>query len=128
MKSILAIIMLITSTTGLAAGFAMTYDSSGMILGLKSTLLESTPFRNYFIPGIIYIFLIGIPASLCLILINIKSKVNYNICLSFNALLIVISIIQLAILSEYSPIATFFLIMGITGALTSAQLSGKEAI
>lgn len=78
---IIAIVFLfIIGLNALAAGYSFIVEPSGKRLGMTTNYLQYSPFRNYFIPGIILFTAIGIFSILTAIM-AIKRKSIYPLLL-----------------------------------------------
>jgi hypothetical protein len=58
--SLLFLTVLAQALSGLAGGFGLMVDPSGQTVGLPAAWLEGSPFRNYFIPGLILFTVLGV--------------------------------------------------------------------
>jgi 4-hydroxybenzoate polyprenyltransferase len=52
--------VLLQAISGLAGGYALLADPSGDLIGLPLAWLEGTPFSDYFVPGIILFWVLGV--------------------------------------------------------------------
>jgi len=53
-------LILFQGVSGLFGGFALVADPTGAVLSMPVTLLEGSPFDNFFIPGLILLTILGI--------------------------------------------------------------------
>ena len=53
-------LILFQGVSGLFGGFALVADPTGAILNMPVTLLQESPFENFFIPGLILLTILGI--------------------------------------------------------------------
>jgi hypothetical protein len=64
-------LMFLLAVSGLMGGGAFLLDPSGYLLQMPLSLLESSPFPNYLVPGIILFILLGCyPTVMCYALIK----------------------------------------------------------
>lgn len=57
---LLAVVLTLQSFTALVCGAAMMWDPSGVSMQLPSVVLETAPFKNFFIPGMFLFTCLGL--------------------------------------------------------------------
>ena len=63
-----------TGINAIIAGLLFMIDPSGNKIGLTTNYLQTSPFKNYLIPGIILFTLIGLGCAVCMYLLIIKNR------------------------------------------------------
>ena len=113
---LLIIFVLLEGISGLYGGIALIIDPSGGQIGLPSNWLEGSPFKNYLIPGIILLTVLGVfPLITTMGLINGTRKALISSRLIGYALVIWIAVEILII--GYQPDPPLQLIYGIEGII-----------
>ncbi len=113
---LLIIFVLLEGISGLYGGIALIIDPSGGQIGLPSTWLEGSPFKDYLIPGIILLTVLGVfPLITTMGLINGTRKALISSRLIGYALVIWIAVEILII--GYQPDPPLQLIYGIEGII-----------
>lgn len=57
---ILLFFMVFLAVSGLAGGISLTADPTGGLLKMPLSFLEGTPFKNYLLPGLFLLIVLGI--------------------------------------------------------------------
>ncbi|MEW6181867.1 MAG: hypothetical protein AB1500_01645 [Bacillota bacterium] len=57
---LLSFLLLFLAVGGLAGGIALTADPSGGLLKIPLSFLEDTPFKNYLLPGLFLLVVLGV--------------------------------------------------------------------
>jgi hypothetical protein len=124
----LAIILL--SIVGLPAifgGWMLMSDPSGESIGLTAQLLQLSPFNDYFIPGSILFFIIGL-GSLMVIPMVVKGTPRATSCLVLAGLALCFWItVQMIMILEVNWLNSIYLLLGI-GLLWLGARAEKPAI
>lgn len=60
LRYLLIVLIVIIAISGISGGVSLMIDPSGVNVQLNTSLLESTIFQNYLIPGVILFLLLGI--------------------------------------------------------------------
>ncbi len=84
-----AILLIIIGISAIGGGWMLINDPSGSSMQFPIELLNSTPFDNYFIPGIILFLIIGC-FSLFIAILTIRNTTNYHLFLILQGLVIII--------------------------------------
>lgn len=128
MRPVLLVLISFVAVTALPSGLLMMYYSDGSLFGLSPDLLIATPFKSYFVPGLILALVIGGSSLMALFLIMNQSPFSYRFAL-FSGIVLMIWIFAEFILFPYRHwLQGLYLGAGILIALTSYQLLGKAAI
>jgi len=128
MKTILIILSSIVGVLATIIGFMMMAVPDGNLINVNVSILKSTSFKDFRVPGFVLFFTVGLSNLLAVfyLFVNHKSKFNWSI---IGGLLLIVWIVSQFILIETSR---WFDVITITiGALIvfiSMQLKGKELI
>lgn len=71
---LLALLLFFLGSNGLIGGGLLMLKPDGSLLGMQKGWLDSTPFRNYFIPGLLLFILNGITPMLALFGLLLRSQ------------------------------------------------------
>ena len=82
MKILLIILQSLLAIGAIYGGGLLIISPSGELLGLPISLLETSPFKNFFVPGIILFLLLGVTP--CLIVYGLVSKKDNKFAVIFN--------------------------------------------
>lgn len=125
MKTILFILICFVGLTATISGLLMISKHNGEILGLSPSLLEQTPFDNFFIPGILLTVLVGV-VNLVAVFFNIQRHVNrYNWAIAGGVMITGWIIIQMILIQTAHWLHFIYLGMGVFIILLAFQLKGK---
>ena len=128
MKSLLFILVSFIAVTATLSGLVMISDPGGGILNLPLQLLESTPFKNYMIPGILLATVVG-GVNLLAIFFNIQRHPNrYNWAMAGGFMISVWILVQLVFIGAAHWLHFIFLGIGVLIILIAYQLKGKWAV
>ena len=82
LRIIIIILLMIVGSGAIYGGWMLIQDPSGESMTFPVELLEGTPFKNYFIPGVILIVSVGLMSIFVAILTMIGAK-KYPVSLIF---------------------------------------------
>ena len=120
---IVAILLLLFNGTGaLFGGWSLITDPTGQDLHLPGELLEHSPFKDFFIPGIVLFTAIGIFSLIVLFWMTMQWK-HYPILLIIEGLLVTgWIIIQMIMIREISYLQFVFMGIGIFFVLAGRKM------
>lgn len=128
MRPLLTTMLAFIFLTSFFGGTWMMIDHTGIRSGLERSLLLSTPFRDFFLPGVLMILFISLPSLAAgLLLINNKPQAPAQGILS-GGLLCSWIIAQMIIIPGYTGLSILYLVLGIMICLLSLQLKGKWVV
>jgi hypothetical protein len=128
MKTYLVILLSIVAITAVAGGGMLLSAPDGSSLNLSLGLLTYSPFRNYFIPGLILLFIVGGSHWLALFLLIKKSEAALKFSVYAGVIICGWIIAQALIFSIQHWLQFVYLLMGTLIILLSFQLLKKEFI
>lgn len=128
MRVALLILTSLLALTALPAGMLLMLEPNGSTLGLSLSLLSSTPFPDFFIPGLLLALIVGGCSLVSLFLIMNQSPASYKIAMASGVVLVIWIVAELILIPHYHWLQGLYLAIGILIALTSYQLMGKAAI
>jgi hypothetical protein len=115
---------------------AVTAIASGAVLmlnpkdafSLQAAYLAHTPFQNYFIPGMILLFVVGGTNLLAFIINYKKHTTSFFWSLAAGLTISGWILVQIALLSAFSWLQILYLLIGLFILLMTLQLKHKELI
>lgn len=127
MRLFLLILVSFVALTALPGGIMMAYHPDGSELGLSTDMLYASPFKSYFIPGLILALVVGGCNLVGLFLIMTDNSHSYKFCLLSGILLLGWIVAQMLLMQYYSWLQGLYLLTGILISLLSYHLMGKAA-
>jgi hypothetical protein len=97
-------LLLITGAAAVFGGGSMLMDPSGGQLGLPVNLLDNTPFKTFFVPGLILFLVVGALAIVTAVLTVLKSSYTARLTVLQGAILVGWIGIQSVLLRMIDPI------------------------
>lgn len=127
MKPLLLLLLGFTGLTSAISGLLMISRPDGSMLELSLSLLNTTPFADYRIPGIILAGAVG-GVNLLAFYFNIRrSTYWYQWAVASGVVIILWIVVQFLLIETYHPLQLLYLLIGIITVLTAWQLKGKWA-
>jgi hypothetical protein len=114
-RIIAVVLMFMIGLNALAAGFSFISDPSGKGLGISLAYLDHSPFRNYFVPGLILFIVNGIMNFIAAFITIRKSKGYANLILLQGILLGGWIIVQIIMVRDF--ILLHFICLVVSAAL-----------
>ncbi|MDQ3051552.1 MAG: hypothetical protein M3Q95_11745 [Bacteroidota bacterium] len=122
-----ALILLFFSSAGAYfAGYQLVDHSDGSTLKLPLELLEHTPFKNFFIPGILLFISVGITGSLALIVTFLQVRYHAKFVIASGLLLTCWILVKLALTTEIQDVDYLILATGLAEMLCGLALDRKK--
>ncbi|KAB7672641.1 hypothetical protein [Bacillus sp. B1-b2] len=121
-------ILLFTGVGAFISGLFFIFDPTGRSMGMKSSILPSSLFEDFLIPGIILLSMIGIGHFLVFILClynHSKFSLSLQLIGSFLCSWIIIQIIMIGLSSIFQPI---FLAIGIFEVIIAPRWITKASL
>jgi hypothetical protein len=110
---IISIVLLaLLSINALLAGYSFMCDPSGSGLGIDTTRLKFSPFRNYFIPGLVLFVANGLLGSVTAVMVVIKHNYYPLVVLIQGIILVGWIIVQVIFLREFNFLHLLFIAIG----------------
>lgn len=106
------LLLLINGVGALVAGYAFMKEPDGSLLGMSVDWLQYTPFRDYFIPGIILFICNGIFSIITLTAYVLRSRYALLLIMVQGLVLLTWIIVQVYMLRMFQLLHLFF---GMTG-------------
>lgn len=125
MKTLLLILTSVTALTAIISGAMLLAVPDGGSLYLPITILIETPFKNFIIPGLVLLLVVGGISIIASFSIVRRHKKAYSFSQAAGLILSGWIIAQMMITSVNSWIQWVFLFIGISILLISTQLKGK---
>jgi len=111
---ILLVLILIQGLSGIVGGIGLVFDPTGKSLQLPIEWLEGSPFKNFLIPGMILLFVLGIYPFVVLYGLWRKLKWAWFAAFTVGAALIIWIGVEILIIG-YHPQPPLQLIYGLVG-------------
>lgn len=128
MRLALLIMMSFVAITALPSGLLMMYYSDGSLFGFSPDLLAATPFKSYFVPGLILALVVGGSSLMTLLLVMYQSPFSYRVALLSGIVLLIWILAEFILFPYRHWLQGLYLGAGLLIILTSYQLLGKAAI
>ena len=128
MKTLLFFLLCITGLTAFVSGILMIVAPDGGLLQLPASLLESTPFRTYLVPGLVLGGVVGGSSLMAVFLLRSQSPGRYNWSLAAGALLVCWITVQVILIQTIHWLHMVFFLAGVLILLLAYQLKGNWAV
>src|SRR5688572_24533663 len=109
MRVILRLLISLVTIAAVCCGILMIYTPDGSLLHLSPDLLQSSPFGNYLLPGLILSLVVGGVNLFAAVIINRKNRQSYRYSLLGGIALATWMIIQMFFLGSYHWLQIVFL-------------------
>jgi hypothetical protein len=93
---------------------------------LQSGWLDSTPFSNYLIPGIVLFLFVGLGNLSCLVILLWRKKLAFRLSFFFGLILIIWILAQVAMLGYLSYLQPLYFVSGLIVAALGLYLLKKD--
>lgn len=127
MRILLLVFTAIVAITALCAGILLVYAPDGSLLSLSPLMLENTPFRDYLLPGLVMLVLVGGSNFIALMLTAGKQPSSYRLTLFSGFLLVGWVVLQLLLMQYFHWVQLLLLVLGLLIVLLSYHMMGKAA-
>ena len=128
MKTLLFILVSIIAISSTLSGLMMISDPGGGILRLPPGLLEATPFKNYFIPGILLAVIAGGINIIAVYTNMTNSTTRYNWSIAGGVVITGWITAQMILIQSLHWLHFIYLGAGVLIILIAYQLKGKWAV
>lgn len=123
MKWTLLILVAIAALTSSITGLLLVNDPDGSVLNLSTTELENTPFKNFFIPGLVLALVVG-GVNFSALIYHMQHHPRFpNASIAGGAVLIGWTVAQVLLVPFF--LQYVFLGIGVLIILVAFQLKGK---
>ena len=112
---VLTALLLFQGLSGVAGGIGLIGDPTGEAIGISSTWLEGSPFRNYLIPGVVLFAVLGIGPLLVAWAVWVGRQWSWMAALIVGAALVVWITVQVLVVGyqPMPPLQAFYGTLGI---------------
>jgi hypothetical protein len=128
MKSLLFIFVAFIAITSTLSGLMMISDPNGGALNLSLTLLEGTAFRNFLLPGVLLVTIVGGVNLAALFYSFENSPSRYNWAIAGGLLIIGWIIAQMIIIQSVHWLHFIYMGIGFMIILMAYQLKGRWVV
>ena len=128
MRSLLLVMLFLVALASNLAGLIMVSDPSGGTIGLSPSLLDGSPFKDFRMPGILLLAIMG-SVSLVGVYFNIQHHPKrYNFAIGEGFFICLGTIVGAIVSGYFHWLQLCFFITGMLIVLTACQLKGKWAV
>lgn len=128
MRVSLIFLVSLVAISAFPSGILLMYQPNGSLLGLSVSMLESSSFQNFFIPGLILMGLVG-GSSLASLFLLLMGKANaYKFSMAAGVILFFWIITQMTMVHYYQWLQGCYLVIALFISLLSYQLMGKTVL
>jgi hypothetical protein len=128
MRVLLFILLSFVGITALLSGLALVSKPDGSILGMSTSMLESTPFRNFFIPGLVLSIFVGGTGLLSIVFHLKQHRSRYNWAITSGFITSGWIIAQILLIGTVQWLHFLYLGVSVLIILIAWQLKGKWAV
>jgi hypothetical protein len=127
MKTLLFILVSFVAVTATISGLVIISNPGGATMGLALSVLDTTPFKNFLIPGIILIT-VGVINTIAMFF-NMQRHINrYNWAIGGGVIISGWIIVQMILIQTLHWLQFIYLGTGLLIILIAYQLKGKWAV
>lgn len=123
---LLSLIALVAITT-LCTGLLLMYEPDGSIFNLPLRLLDQSPFRTFFLPGLVLTVLVGGTCLYALVVLGYRNAQSYKVAQFAGWIILSWTVGQMLLTDYFHWSQLLFLCFGGLVVLISYQLMGKAA-
>lgn len=127
MKTFLFLMIFFIAIFCVLAGLLLITSPGGGFLKLPLGLLNDTPYKDYFVRGILFCFLLAAVNVLTMVKISMQSKDRYNWAIADGIVIIVLIVGQAILIHAFHWVHFIFLTLSMLILLIAYQLKGKWA-
>ncbi|MEI6767060.1 MAG: hypothetical protein WCM76_15620 [Bacteroidota bacterium] len=113
MRVFTVILLFFNVISAFYGGILLVLDPSGQLMQIPTTLLDSSPFDSFLIPGLILLIVIGAGSLMTAILTIRKSKQFYKWVVTMGSGLIIWILTELIMIREFSMLQVIYGGLGI---------------
>ncbi|HRO46285.1 hypothetical protein [Agriterribacter sp.] len=128
MRIILLILLCFVGITVVVCGGIMMLYPDGVILQLQHDTLKPTPFKTFFIPGLVLLLCPGLSCSIAAAMVLLNRKQWYRWCLTGGVMITGWIIVQMILLQTINALQLLYSGAGLFILLLAYQLKGKWAV
>lgn len=128
MKTILIILTSIVGVLATMIGIMMMAVPSGNLINSNVSILKTTSFHDFKVPGLILFLIVGISNFIAFFYLFINHKSKFNWSISGGVLLIIWIVAQFILIESSRWVDVIVITIGALIVFISLQLKGKELI
>jgi hypothetical protein len=128
MKALLIFLLFVVVFTAIPCGLMLVFKPDGSALQMQLTILSSTPFHSYLIPGVVLSIAVGGLNGIALLMCLFKKPFQYRWAMAGGVILVLWILAQLSMISGFHWLQLLYLGIGSLTVLTAYQLRGKWAV
>jgi hypothetical protein len=127
MKPLLFVLLCFVSLTAIFSGFMLINSPTGESMGLSTAILYTTPFNDFFIPGLLLAIIVGGTNLISAIYYIRLHPTRYNWAIAAGLVLSGWIVLQMILIQTINWLHILFLGIGFGIMLMAYQLKGKWA-
>jgi hypothetical protein len=108
--------------TAIVGGVRLVSDPGGSSLNISLEWLNSSPFTNYFIPGLVLLTIIGVGSFLAGVASFLRNRYAGNIAVVFGTFLIFYMIVEVWFIGLRTLLQPLYFILGVTALILGLKL------
>jgi hypothetical protein len=125
MKTFLLILLSFVGLTAMVSGLMLISRPDGSLIKMPLGLLETSPFSNFLIPGIVLMTMVGMVNCMAAWLMIRRHRARYNWAVLGGAMIGGWIVVQIIMIQSFSWLQFVYLGTGLLIVLTAWQLKGK---
>ena len=125
---LLAALEIFVALGSIPAGLSLMLQPDGNGIGLDQTALMTTPFANFFIPGVFLCFVIGLPNFVGSILSFRKSKGTAPVGIALGLILMTWIFVQVYFLGLVHFLQPLFFLVGLLQLVTARRIQIRDRL
>ncbi len=107
------LILAFITLSAIVAGVLFLMDPDGSLLGISYSYLSDSPFKNFWIPAMVLLLVVGIP-GIVVSMITYKSLPGYlKYIVGYAIIIIVFIVIQVKLVESYNYLNTIYILLAV---------------
>lgn len=128
MRALLIFLLFVVALTAIPCGMMLVIKPDGSALQMPLTILSSTPFHSFLIPGVVLSIVVGGLNGIALAMCLFKKPFQYRWAMAGGVMLVLWILAQLSMISGFHWLQLLYLGIGLLTVLAAYQLRGKWAV
>jgi hypothetical protein len=128
MRALLIFLLFVVAVTAIPSGMMLVFEPDGSLLRMPLSILSSTPFHSFLIPGVVLSIVVGGLNAIALLMCLFKKPFQYRWAMAGGVVLVLWILAQLSMISGFHWLQLLYLGIGLITILTAYQLRGKWAV
>lgn len=125
MRVFLLILLVFVGATATVSGLMLMIRPDGALMQMPTAILLTSPFRNFFIPGIVLFALVGLVNGMAACLLIRRHPAQYDWAMVGGVMIGGWIVVQIILIQSLSWLQFIYLGAGLLMVLAARQLKGK---